>query len=350
METQEKIVKINLLVSDRVVHNLSESIIEIAAAMHKDRDIIIALNTEGPSIEQLTYRVRDNLLHLLESLCEKMPYDPDRIQIETGNLIEDCKGKFALRKGNTIKGWFYGKHLAKIELQSVKKFEYHYGNFVSNSTYPRLLIGSYLYKNYKDKTLQTFRRDPTDPGQAVDLDLDKLMFECADPKVLGQISYFVNHLPLELESGLREHPKTNINAGEDGDAINSNILGWYNRFFCDIVTETFFSGTTFFPTEKITRPLLCKNPFIVHGPRDYLTNLKKLGFKTFHKFWNEEYDHYTGYQRVQKIYKVIDQISTYSNSDLQSTHNEMLPILEHNKKRLLSISDQDIDKFILHNR
>ena len=126
METQEKIVKINLLVSDRVVHNLSESIIEIAAAMHKDRDIIIALNTEGPSIEQLTYRVRDNLLHLLESLCEKMPYDPDRIQIETGNLIEECKGKFALRKGNTIKGWFYGKHLAKIELQSVKKFEYHY--------------------------------------------------------------------------------------------------------------------------------------------------------------------------------------------------------------------------------
>ena len=180
--------------------------------------------------------------------------------------------------------------------------------------------------------------------------LDKLMFECADPVALTDVTRFVQHLPIELEHELAEHPKTNLSEGEDGDAINKTILSWYRNFFCDVVTETFFSGKTFFLTEKTTRPLLCMNPFIVHGPRDYLQNLKKLGFKTFHKFWSEEYDHYTGYQRVQKIYKVIDQISTYSNSDLQSTHNEMLPILEHNKKRLLSISDQDIDKFILHNR
>ena len=32
------------------------------------------------------------------------------------------------------------------------------------------------------------------------------------------------------------------------------------------------------------------NPFIVLGPKGYLHNLKRLGFKTFGTFWNESYD------------------------------------------------------------
>ena len=346
MESQKNLIDIILVVSDRFVHNLSQSLIKIAEAMHQNQDIKIHLNTEGPSIEQLTYRIEDNLLNLLELMCDKNRYDPARIEIITGNLIEDYKGKFLVRKKNTIKGWFYGEHLAKIELDDVKKFEYLYGNFVSNSTYPRLLLGSYLHQNYRDKTLQTFRRNPRDPGQAVDLDLDKLMFECADPEVLTQIASFINHLPLELEQGLKEHPMTNISAGEDGDAINRNILSWYNKFFCDVVTETFFSGTTFFPTEKITRPLLCKNPFIVHGPIGYLKHLRSLGFKTFSKYWSEDYDHLQGYSRCKEMYNVICHIS---KMDVDSVYQDMLPILQHNREHLLSLTDDQTTKFMKDN-
>ena len=88
MESQEK-VEVKLLVSDRVIHNLSEALIDISAAMHNDKDLYITLGTEGPSLDMLTYRVRDNLQALLEDLCAKMTYDPNRIEIETGMAIHD---------------------------------------------------------------------------------------------------------------------------------------------------------------------------------------------------------------------------------------------------------------------
>lgn len=337
---------VKLLVSDRVIHNLSECLIEISAAMHKDKDIYITTNSEGPSLETLNYRVRDNLLKLLDKLCEKMSYDPSRIEIETGNLIEDTESNFQIISRNWAKGWFYGEHLSKIQISKVKKFKHHFGNFVSNSTYPRLLLASYLHTHHRGKTLQTYRRDPRAPGQAVDLDLDKLMFECADPDVLEDVASFVRHLPLELETGLAEHPMTNLSAGEDGMAINSTIMSWYGSFFCDVITETFFSGRTFFLTEKTTRPLLCRNPFVVHGPKNFLKHLRDLGFRTFSQYWNEDYDYDEGYARCKKMYEVIGEIAQKDTDALHSMHNHMGELLEHNRQRLLALTDKDIEHFM----
>ena len=345
MEARQKVI-VRLMVSDRAIHNLSESLIEISSVMHNDKDILITLNTEGPCLNTLTYRVRDNLLKLLEGLCDKMSYDPNRIEIETGNLIENAQSRFRITSQNTIKGWFYGDHLGKVKVEKEKNFLHHFGNFVSNSTYPRLLLASHLHKYHRDKTLQTYRRDPRNPGQAVDLDLDKLMFECADPGVLEDVASFVRHLPLELETGLAEHPMANMSAGEDGMAINSNIMSWYGSFFCDVITENFFSGHTFFPTEKMTRPLLCRNPFVVHGPKHFLKNLRALGFETFSRYWNEEYDHYEGFTRCKKMYEVLGMIAQKDKDGLHSMYDHMGELLEHNRKRLLSLTDKDIENFM----
>ena len=139
---------------------------------------------------------------------------------------------------------------------------------------------------------------------------------------------------------------TNISAGEDGAAINSTIISWYDSFFCDVITETFFSGRTFFPTEKTTRPLLCRNAFVVHGPRNYLKHLRELGFRTFSQYWSEEYDHYEGYARCKKMYEVIGEIAQKDTDALHSMHNHMSELLEHNRQRMLSLTDQDIENFV----
>lgn len=337
--------RITLLISDRIIHNLSESLLELACAMHHDQDIDISTGLEGPCLESLTYRSRDHLFTLLESLCKKMNYDQRRITIHTGNLI-DKTTRFKVVKYNSAKGWFYGDHLLKIKCDLQKEFKYKFGNFVSNSTYPRLLLASYLHNHHKDMTIQTYRRNPLIAGHSVDLDLDKLMFESTDPEALTEVSKFVHHIPLELEDGLQEHPKTNISVGEDGDAINSNIISWYRNFFCDVVTETFFTGATFYPTEKTARPLLCMNPFVVHGPVDYLKYLKSLGFKTFSKYWPEDYDHWEGYDRCKKIYKVIDHIAKIDIKQLSEMHKDMEPILTHNKNHLLCLKDENLEEFM----
>ena len=336
---------INLEVSDRVVYNLSDCLIKMAASIKADKDMIITFNAEGPSIEKLSYRREDNVLRLLESICDQLKYDPKRITLLTNNVIENVKCKFKVLIENTMDGWFYGKHLRKIQVRD-KDISYHFGNFVSNSTYPRLLLASHLHKYHANKTLQTYRRNPKNPAHAVNLDLDKLMFECTDPKALINVTEFIQHLPLELEKELKDHPKASLSAGEDGDAVNPTIMSWYSNFFCDVVTETFFSGDTFFPTEKTMRPLLNRNPFIIHGPRKFLYWLKKLGFKTFSGFWSEDYDHLEGYDRCQAIYKILDKISAMDITEIRNMHDKMQPILEHNRQNLLSLDYIKMDKFI----
>ena len=292
MTDKKKIRTIDLLISDSTIYNLSEALIDVGFSMSKGEDIALTLNTEGPCLRSLTYRVQDNLLKLLDKCCDIYGYDRKKLQIVTANLIEDTTLWPNIQKINTGKGWFFGH---KIKVDQPKHFKYHFGSFVSNSTWPRLLIGSHLYCNHKDKTFQTFRRNPKISGHAVNLDLDKLMFNCLDEDVLTNVSNFIKNLPLEKALGLAEHPKTNVSAGEDGDALNKNILGWYSEFFCDVVTETFFSGRSFCPTEKTTRPLLTANPFLLQGPIDFLKNLRRLGFKTFSAYWDESYDHWQGY-------------------------------------------------------
>lgn len=334
---------INLVVSDSIIHNLSDSLIDITAAVIQDKDIEITLNTEGPCLESLTYRSQSNLLQLLEKICMEHHYDKNRIQIITGNFIQPRVWP-NIKIVNSVDGWFYGKHIQKIQQQ--KTFQFHFGSFVSNCTWPRLLIGSHLLCKHPSKTFQTFRRNPKDPAQAVDLSLDQLMFNCMDPKVLGPVTDFIHQLPIEKEEGLAEHPMTNIDAGEDGDAINPTITGWYEKFFCDVVTETFFTGKTFFPTEKTTRPLMCGNPFLIHGPVNYLANLRKLGFKTFNGFWDESYDNWHGYERYKMIAKIIDDLSSMTSDDLDVLYKKMLPVLEHNQNQIENLSAGDFKVFM----
>ena len=124
MATREKVL-VNVIVSDRVIHNLSASLIEFVSVMRKDKDLQILFNTEGPNIEALTYRVNDNFLNLLDKLCDEMKYDKKRITLITGNLIEPTT-RFKVETQNSAKGWFYGEHLAKIEIDHKKEFKYSF--------------------------------------------------------------------------------------------------------------------------------------------------------------------------------------------------------------------------------
>jgi hypothetical protein len=110
---------------------------------------------------------------------------------------------------------------------------------------------------------------------------------------------------------------------------NASLLEHYYKFDVELVAETMTMGTTFFPTEKTTRPIMGMKPFVVYGPKNYLTNLKKLGFKTFDSVWDEDYDNYSGPERWQKIKPVVQYIM-----DNPTIVNKCHDIVEHNKKIL----------------
>ena len=108
-----------------------------------------------------------------------------------------------------------------------------------------------------------------------------------------------------------------------------DIKHHYDNIFVDIVSETETANNTTFITEKTIRPMLFKKPFVIMAGQGHLGLLHKLGFKTFNKWWNEDYDNMHGVDRVNAICKVIDSI----DSRQQKMYNfieEMKDVIEHN--------------------
>jgi hypothetical protein len=64
----------------------------------------------------------------------------------------------------------------------------------------------------------------------------------------------------------------------------------YNESSYHIVSETNDNDNDIFMTEKIWKPIMAKQPFIVHGNHGYLKKLREMGFKTFDGIIDESYD------------------------------------------------------------
>ena len=64
----------------------------------------------------------------------------------------------------------------------------------------------------------------------------------------------------------------------------------YNESAYNIISETNDNDNDIFMTEKIWKPIMAKQPFIVHGNHGYLKKLREMGFETFNGIIDESYD------------------------------------------------------------
>lgn len=99
--------------------------------------------------------------------------------------------------------------------------------------------------------------------------------------------------------------------------------------FLEVVIEYNCSDTKVFLTEKIARSIVMRKPFILFGDKNSLSEIRKLGFKTFETIWDESYD--TLPTAKERIDSAIDVISELYNSDWQDGYSqEMKDILDYN--------------------
>ena len=107
-----------------------------------------------------------------------------------------------------------------------------------------------------------------------------------------------------------------------------------------MVCETWHEGQCFLPNEKTGRPIIARTPFVAYAGKGFLKTLKKIGFKTFDKWWSEDYDDYEGVQRIQRMLKVIRGVSQAPIEKLNKIQQEMYPVLEHNYKLIKTLTPQ----------
>ena len=102
--------------------------------------------------------------------------------------------------------------------------------------------------------------------------------------------------------------------------------------YVNLVTETSFAyNKGIFFTEKIYKPVWALQPFILVAAPHSLDRFRKLGFKTFDKWWDESYDEIEDFQsRLEAILKTVDYVCSKTLEELHVMCQEMEDVLVHN--------------------
>lgn len=130
---------------------------------------------------------------------------------------------------------------------------------------------------------------------------------------------------------------------------NGEIISWYHNFlsrkleyeqtYFSIVGETNATSKYCFITEKTMKPIMNLHPFFVVGNPETLKQLKKLGFKTFDKWWDESYDLEKDFKkRCNMIIKEVDLLCQKSQNEMHELLKDMEDTLIYNKKHLQKIN------------
>jgi hypothetical protein len=147
----------------------------------------------------------------------------------------------------------------------------------------------------------------------------------------------------ELEECKRIRPDTKVFDTEFDKIGNQNLLvdkPWdtFEQKECEesflyLVTETMTDNKVLFISEKTWKPIAIGMPFIAFGNPGTLSKLKKWGYKTFNKWWDESYDLEWDVQvRTKLICSILKKLSTYSRDDIINIRQEMQDTIEHNHK------------------
>ena len=114
----------------------------------------------------------------------------------------------------------------------------------------------------------------------------------------------------------------------DNDKKEFTPSVWKSSFL-HVVPETVVDRVHL--TEKIFKPIVLKQPFVLLNGAGGLEYLRSYGFKTFSDFWSEEYDTIDNLdQRLQSAADVVNYVGSCSLKELEQMRDKMKPILEHN--------------------
>jgi hypothetical protein len=266
---------------------------------------------------------------VLDNICQNFNIDKKRFVIQTPNT-EEYHDEYCIVIQNNIWPSFFEKLQTYAPVKP--SIVYTVGCFIGRTSWERIILSAWLDKFYSKQTLLSCHHNNKVSSQTDGLQLDKIMHLCPDD--IASVIDFLKTCPRKISTEDVDYKKLdNYTHFKDKPLIES-----YPQIFSELVCETYFSGLTFFPTEKTFRPIWHMTPTIIFGPRGFLSNLQQCGFKTFNNYWDESYDDLLDYQRIQAIQMILQKLFLLTQSELKEMYTDMLPILRHNKNRLHEIA------------
>ena len=111
----------------------------------------------------------------------------------------------------------------------------------------------------------------------------------------------------------------------------------FGRAFVNLVSES--NMTPYFLTEKTTKPLYYKKPFLVVSKEGFHTKfLTEFGFKLYDEIFDYSFDLIADQdERIEAVVQEIKRFENHSNSQLQELTTQIENKLEFNQKHLMSL-------------
>ena len=144
---------------------------------------------------------------------------------------------------------------------------------------------------------------------------------------LGYVSYAPKNLFLDTDFKSEDDA---FNSVADSEWFKSGNEYYINSYF-NIVTETFFYENTSRFSEKIFKPIIYKQPFLLYSTPFSLKKLKKMGYKTFDGIIDESYDDIEdNKKRLQALNDEVKRLCNISIFEWHYQYKDIEKILTHN--------------------
>jgi hypothetical protein len=280
---------------------------------HQHQDIYLSVMPESHDLAEC------GIYDILDCFCFKS------VMIETSNCLEQHdKYKFAYRAVDWFLSIDYWKNY-NLGASGVWDHSKIFGVFFGRPTANRIGIAGYLFTHHRDQSQLVFAPNIYDDDNAALFELDKL-FQYRQESIID----FSNMITAGYNRELQYSP-----FGHEYDP-NHSLHELYKTIFVDIISEPSIKGSTFYPTEKFSRCVLMKKPFIIMASKDYIDYLLQMGFRTFYEYWDESYDGFAEKNRFVKILNLIDWLASKPQSEILAMYKDMQEILDHNYDLLIN--------------
>jgi hypothetical protein len=139
----------------------------------------------------------------------------------------------------------------------------------------------------------------------------------------------------------------NMPEGRDNPIdVRIDDLKYHANSYFSLVTETLFykneidAGESIFLTEKTFRPVIHKHPFILVSTAHSLTHLKKLGYKTFSPYINEQYDTIENDEdRFDAVWAEVTRLCAFTDTEWLEWQKGIVDIVNYNYEVLTTKTD-----------
>lgn len=245
--------------------------------------------------------------------------------------------------------WYRGHYALNYNKPIVKQYNYDFISFnriINNDRSYRIYFVSQLKEQgLLDKGLVSFN--------VTDNLFDDWQDEVADPgtKLSEHARHHAETHLVNVNKLVIDNPTLHGSASADiPRTVDSITIPNTVDAFWHVVTETVFYYDKLHLTEKIFKPIVSKQPFMLLAAPGNLAYLRSYGFKTFDGIIDESYD--TIQDPDQRTKAVVDQLAWYCNlsdTEKQDIIYALEPIIEHNFRHFYGEFQQIIVKELLDN-